>query len=126
MGWFSASFKDTLQSAALHGDLQAMERILHTQPASLNQLVPIAWYGTRIAKKKPLCEAAALHCAVAWHRSEAVTALLRAGADVHVRSFPADITALHLASAIARPDIVRALLDGGADLEARDALERTP
>src|SRR5436190_14616998 len=109
MGWFSSSFKDTLQSAALHGDVLALERILHTQPGSLNQLVPIAWFGTRIRKKKPLCEAAALHCAVAWDQPEAVTMLLRAGADVHVRSLPGNVTALHLASSSARPDIVRAL-----------------
>jgi uncharacterized protein len=56
---------------------------------------------------------------------DAVTLLLEAGADVHVRDVNQE-TALHIAARALHPGIVRALVAHGADLEALNKDEWTP
>ena len=63
-----------------------------------------------------------LHRAAAEGDSEALAALLEAGADADARDEDG-VTPLHLA---ASPDIVEALLNAGADVDARPSNGRTP
>lgn len=66
-----------------------------------------------------------LHSAIQRGKPEVVKALLRAGADVGVRSSAAGWSPLESAADEGNPEVVEALLDAGADLRARDNNGRT-
>ncbi len=94
-----------LADAARSGNLEAIRQ--HIKAASnLNELEPVGG-------------SSALSTAAAFGQTEAVGALIQAGADVNVRNKDG-ATPLITAAFLCRTDIVRTLLDHGADKNAKN------
>ncbi len=136
---------DVFEAAAL-GDADRLWALLDADPGSLNALnddgyTPLglaAFFGQRDAVEVLISKGAdidlvqgsrnantALDAAVVANRREVVRALLKAGANMNVRS-AGGLAPLHKAVLNGSAEIARMLLDHGAEVDARDDEGKTP